>query len=129
MIRPAPDALDQIIPADDPAAVAHRIDEKIEYLWFQSDRLGRATQFASLDIEHVIAENHPRSPALARARFLRKRQDHRKGKASASQSLPRRTRAFSYHRNATSLRGWVGIGPISVCGDSWSRSARQKAFK
>ena len=66
---PAPNALDQIVLADDPPAVAHQIDEKVEHLRFERYRLGPAAQFASLDIEHVIAkpENHPRSPGSAQA--------------------------------------------------------------
>ena len=66
---PAPNAVDQIILADDPATVAHQIDEKVEHLRFERDRLSPAAQFASLDIEHVIAkpENHPCSPGSARA--------------------------------------------------------------
>ena len=56
--------MDQIVLADDPATVAHQIDEKIEHLRFERDRLLAAAQFASLDIEHVIAkpENHPPLP-------------------------------------------------------------------
>ena len=90
---PAPDAFDQIILADDPATVAHQIDEKVEHLRFERDRLGPAAQFASLDIEHVIAkpENHPVLLRLGPSvRFLRKRQAHLKGKSSPSQSLPLR---------------------------------------
>jgi hypothetical protein len=67
---PAPNALDQIVLADDPATVAHQIDEKVENLRFERDRLSPAAQFASLDIEHVIAkpENHPCSLGSTRAR-------------------------------------------------------------
>jgi hypothetical protein len=66
---PAPNALDQFILADDPAAVAHQIDEQVEDLRFERDRLGPAAQFASLDIEHVVTkpEDHPCSSGPARA--------------------------------------------------------------
>jgi hypothetical protein len=58
---PAPNALDQIVLADDSATVANQIDEKVEHLRLERDRLSPAAQFASLDIEHVIAkpEKHP----------------------------------------------------------------------
>jgi hypothetical protein len=49
---PAPNTVDQIILADDPAAVAHQIDEKVEHLRFERDRLSPAAQFASPEIEH-----------------------------------------------------------------------------
>jgi hypothetical protein len=66
---PAPNALDQIVLADDPAPVAHQIDEKVEHLRLERDRLSSAAQFAALDIEHVVTkpENHPRSSGSARA--------------------------------------------------------------
>jgi len=66
---PSPNAVDQIILADDPATVPHQIDEKVEHLRFERDRLSPVAQLASLEIEHVIAkpENHPRSSGSARA--------------------------------------------------------------
>src|SRR5690348_16158588 len=85
--------LDQIILADDPATIAHQIDEKVEHLRFERDRLGPAAQLASLDIEHVIAkpENYPSSTSSNPSmRFLRRRQTHLKDKSSASQSFPLR---------------------------------------
>jgi hypothetical protein len=61
--------VDQFILADDPAAVAHQINEKIGHLGFERDRLSPAVQFASLDIEQVITkpENHPCSSGSASA--------------------------------------------------------------
>ena len=59
-----------VILADDPATVAHQIDEKVEHLGFERDQFRPAAQFAPFDIEHVIAkpENHPCPPCQARAR-------------------------------------------------------------
>jgi hypothetical protein len=39
----------------------HQIGEEVEHLGFQRDQFGAAAQFASFDVEHVIAkpENHP----------------------------------------------------------------------
>ena len=100
---PAPNAVYQIVLADDPATIAHQIDKKIEHLRFERDGLGPAAQFAPLDIEHVIAksENHPRSPRLGPSglflrekQALRKRQSHLKGESGASQSLSFGIRAF-----------------------------------
>src|SRR6516164_8120450 len=92
-----PHALDQVILADDPVTVTHQIDKKVEHLRFERHRFGPATQFAPLDIEHMIAkpENHLRSLGSAQMSFLRRRQAHVKDKSSASQSLPLRVRASS----------------------------------
>jgi len=51
------------------AAVAHEIDEKVEHLRFERDRLSPAAQLSSLDVEHVIAklEDHPCSSGAAQA--------------------------------------------------------------
>src|SRR5262249_30105395 len=112
---PAPNAVYQIVLADDPATIAHQIDKKIEHLRFERDGLGPAAQFAPLDIEHVIAksENHPRSPRLGPSglflrekQALRKRQSHLKGESGASQSLSFGIRAF-LHRRDPVLR-WGG---------------------
>ena len=80
--------------ADDAVAVAHQISKEVEHLGFERDQCDPAAQFASFDIEHVIAkpENHPRP--LARPErallkgFLRKRKAHLKGKSGAPQSFP-----------------------------------------
>ena len=52
--------------ADDAIAVAHQISKEVEHLGFERDQFDPAAQFASFDIEHVIAkpENHPALPQL-----------------------------------------------------------------
>ena len=66
---PAPHAVDQVVLADDMAAVAHEVDEKVEHLRFERDQLSPAAQLASLDVEYEIAklEDHPRSSGAAQA--------------------------------------------------------------
>jgi hypothetical protein len=56
----APHIVDQVVLPDDPVAVAHQLDKKIEQLGFERHRLGRAAQLVPLDIQHVIAipKNH-----------------------------------------------------------------------
>ena len=47
---PAPNPLDQIVLADDPAAVLHQIDQQVEYLRFERDLPRAAAQLAPLGI-------------------------------------------------------------------------------
>ena len=55
-IRPLQTLVDQLVLADHPVAIAHQIDEKVEHLRLERDPLAAAAQFATLDIEHMIAE-------------------------------------------------------------------------
>ena len=52
----APDGLDQIVLADDAAAVADEVDEDVEDLRFDGDGAGSVAQFAAIDIEEVVTE-------------------------------------------------------------------------
>jgi len=49
--------------------VAHQIDEEIEHLGLERDRLRPATPLTPLYVDHVIVkpENHPRFPGSLQA--------------------------------------------------------------
>jgi hypothetical protein len=72
----------QLVLADDPVAVAHQKDEKIEYLRFERDQPAPAAEFAAVRIEYMIAkpEDHTRSPGPSEPTALRKRHAHLKVK-------------------------------------------------
>jgi hypothetical protein len=61
----APDVLDQIVRADYPPAVNHKIKQQVEDLRFERDQLVPAAQLApldiELDIEQMVAEPEPHS--------------------------------------------------------------------
>jgi hypothetical protein len=57
----APDVLDQIVRADYPPAVNHKIKQQVEDLRFERDQLVPAAQLAPLDIEQMVAEAEPHS--------------------------------------------------------------------
>ncbi len=49
-------AVDQLVLADDPVAVAHQKDEKVKHLRFERYQLGPPAKFAAVSIEHMIAK-------------------------------------------------------------------------
>ena len=51
-----PNGVDQLILADDPAAVSDEMDKEVENLWFERDQIAGVTQFAPFDIEYVVTE-------------------------------------------------------------------------
>jgi hypothetical protein len=67
--------IDQIVLADNAVAIADEIDQQVEHLGFERDRLARAAQLAPPNIEYVIAEReqHRRSPCPMAARALLKK--------------------------------------------------------
>jgi len=71
----APYRLQQVVLADDRIPLLHQIEEEVEDLRFDGDRLGAAPQLAPLVIEHVIAkrEEHRPLPASRRSGNLNKK--------------------------------------------------------
>jgi hypothetical protein len=53
--------LDQIVRADYPPAVNHKIKQQVEDLRFERDQLVPEAQLAPLDIEQMVAEPEPHS--------------------------------------------------------------------
>src|SRR5882757_10745581 len=53
---PRPDRGNEIVPADDAAAVLHQIDQQVEDLRLHMDRMFCAFKFAPLEINLVVAE-------------------------------------------------------------------------
>ena len=52
----APDRSDQVVLADDAVVVLHQVDQQVEHLRFDLDRLLAAAQFAAASVENVIGE-------------------------------------------------------------------------
>jgi hypothetical protein len=53
---PVPDGCDQVVLADHAIAIAHQIDQQIEYLWFNWDQRAFAAQLPAACIQHKIFE-------------------------------------------------------------------------
>jgi len=66
--------MQQVVLADHAIAVLHQIDQQIEDLGFEGERLATAPQFAPLAVEHVIAgrEEHLALPKGRRPSILNK---------------------------------------------------------
>ena len=53
----APDRRDEIVLGDDAIAVLHHVDQQVEYLRLDCNRLGAAAQLAPVDIKRVIGKD------------------------------------------------------------------------
>ena len=51
-----PDRGDQIVLADDAIAVLHQVNQQVEHLRLDRDRLGAAAQLAPVGIKHMICK-------------------------------------------------------------------------
>jgi hypothetical protein len=52
----APYCSDQILPADDTVAIQQQVDQEIEYLRFDGNRIGASAQFAPLAIKDMLGK-------------------------------------------------------------------------
>jgi hypothetical protein len=56
-MRPSPDTGDQIVPANDAAAIADKMKQDIQDLRFNRDKIGFPPQLVSVGVERVCFES------------------------------------------------------------------------
>src|SRR6516164_10199769 len=98
----APHRFKQLIFADDTIAVLHEMDQQVEDLRLKRDRLAAAAQFATVEIEQMIAEAklQTRAPAADRGRaFSAKPKGYFRKESGFSQSLRPGSRPSSADRS------------------------------